>query len=56
MLIACNFQYLIVFGTVRLWLDGIRKPSTTEEWSEILSEVDGERTLHPIAKIIRLKE
>ena len=42
MLIACNFQFLTVRGTVQLSFDGIHK-STTEKWSEIKSEVDTER-------------
>ena len=35
MLIDCNFQYLIVCGMVRLWLNGICKSATTEKWSDI---------------------
>ena len=46
MLIDCNFRYWIVYGTVRLWLDGICKLATTEKWSEIKSEVEIERTLN----------
>ena len=50
MLIDGNFRYLIVCRTVLLWLDGICKSATTEKWSEIKSEVDTERTLHPEEK------
>ena len=49
-LIACNFRYLIVCGTVQLWFDEICKSATTEKWSEIKSEADTEKTLHPVEK------
>ena len=52
MLIDCNFRYLIVCGMVRLWLDGICNLATTEKWSEIKSEAETERTLHPKEQII----
>ena len=56
MLIDCNFRYLIVCEMVRLWLDGICKLATTEKWSEIKSEAERERTLHPGEQIIRSRE
>ena len=56
MLTDCNFRYLIVCGTVRLRLDGICKLATTEKWSEIKSEAETERTLHPKEQIIRSRE
>ena len=55
-LIACNFRYLIVCGTVSLWFDGICKSATTEKWSEIKSEADTERTLHPVEQIVRSRK
>ena len=43
MLIVCNFRYLTVCGTVRLWFDGICKSATTGKWSEIKSAADTQR-------------
>ena len=43
-----DFWSLIVCRAVRLWFDGIHSYATTEKWSEIKSEVDTERTLHPV--------
>ena len=56
MLIDCNFRYLIVCEMVRLWLDKMCKSATTEKWSEIKSEVETERTLHPEEQIMRSRE
>ena len=53
MLIDCN---LIVCETVWQRLDGICKSATTENWSEIKSKIDTERTLHPVEQIIRSRE
>ena len=44
MLIAFNFRFMIVWGTVRLWFAGILKSATTEKWSKIISDVATERT------------
>ena len=56
MLIDYNFRCLIVCGMVRIWLDAISKLATTEKWSEIKSEAETERALHPGEQIIRSRE
>ena len=53
MLIAFNLCYAVVSGAVRLWFVGILKSATTEKWSEIISDVDTERTSQSLEKIIR---
>ena len=52
-LFAFNCRDVIVCGTVRLWFVGIFKSAATEKWSEIIPDVDTERTSHPLEKIIR---
>ena len=47
-----KLSVLLVCLTVRLWLNGILKSSSTEKWSEIKSEVETERSLHPVEQII----
>ena len=49
MLIDSNFQYLIVCGTVQLWLNEICKSATTEKWSKIKSI--NHTYIAPISKI-----
>ena len=48
MLIAFTLRYVIVCGAVRLWFVGILESATTEKWSEIISDVDAERTSHSL--------
>ena len=54
-LITFNFQYMIVCGTVQPWFVGTFKSATTEKWSKIISDVDKERTSHPLDKIHNIK-
>ena len=48
-LIAFKLQYLMVVGTVWLFL-GMFRSATTEKWSEILSETDTESMSNPLEK------
>ena len=54
--IACNSRYLIVYDTVQLLFVGIFKSATSKRWSQILSDVDKERTLHHREGVTRSKD
>ena len=56
MLIALDFRYMIVCGTVRVVFVWIFKSTAAEKWSEIRSDVDTERTLHRLENIRRSRK